>query len=103
MNRKYANYLLSKKWLDRKEKYYSTHSKKCYVCESTIGIVLHHKSYKRLGREEDSDLVPLCKEHHDSVHAWAKRGKRKNRAKKLWKGPTKFKKSYVPRLQPLFR
>lgn len=44
------------------------YSNRCYVCGSKRTIV-HHKTYKNLGREEDDDLLCLCNKHHYEVHS----------------------------------
>ena len=90
-SQEYLKYLLSDVWLARKKKYYETHDKKCYICSEAVGIDLHHCSYKRLGKEEDSDLVPLCKEHHKIVHVWA-RGKK---SKKLRQAHGRVKEAFL--------
>lgn len=47
--------------------------KACVVCGSHH-YFLHHRTYKRLGCEWMTDLVPLCSEHHDAAHEllWAR-------------------------------
>lgn len=42
---------------------------RCFVCESTEEVCLHHCSYMRLGKERPTDLIPLCRNHHNEVHA----------------------------------
>jgi hypothetical protein len=40
----------------------------CQVCGAKQ-VDLHHRNYKRIGGKEHlSDLVPLCREHHEQVH-----------------------------------
>ena len=31
-------------------------------------VVLHHVVYEHYGSEEDQNLIPLCKEHHQEFH-----------------------------------
>lgn len=64
----YDTYITSSKWERRKAKYYARHEKRCRACGSTEDIHLHHHTYKRLGKEHDNDLIPLCSEHHGAVH-----------------------------------
>lgn len=64
----YTDYLKSARWERRKVAYYAKHPKVCRACGDTQDIHLHHHTYKRLGHEHDTDLVPLCKSHHESVH-----------------------------------
>lgn len=64
----YEKYISSLKWMVRKKQFYAGHARKCLVCGVEEAIHLHHHTYKRLGREWDEDLVPLCVEHHEAVH-----------------------------------
>lgn len=64
----YEWYINSAAWDRRKAAYYSRHPKKCRACGDTENIHLHHHTYTRLGAEHDDDLIPLCKDHHDTVH-----------------------------------
>lgn len=68
----YADYMLSPDWARRKRRYYQRHRKRCRACRATERIHLHHKTYKRLGREWDRDLVPLCEDCHARVHTTQK-------------------------------
>lgn len=64
----YVNYLKSKHWMLLRTKLIQNHPY-CEVCESTEKpLQLHHLTYSRLGRERDSDLVPLCNDCHILVH-----------------------------------
>jgi hypothetical protein len=41
------------------------------VCkEPNFDVELHHTTYDRLGCEKLTDLVPLCREHHELVHQY---------------------------------
>lgn len=68
----YDTYINSKVWQARKKRYFKTHPRRCRFCRrgvpSNDQIHLHHLSYERMGDELDSDLMPLCPEHHDVVH-----------------------------------
>lgn len=67
---KYYDYITSAYWKARKLRYYHFNEKKCAVCETTTDIQLHHLCYdpKKYGAEPDSDLVPLCTNHHQQFH-----------------------------------
>jgi 5-methylcytosine-specific restriction endonuclease McrA len=69
----YARYIRSTKWQRRRERYFSTHKKLCRACGTGKKIELHHKTYKNLGAERDTDLVPLCSKCHAGVHRIQKR------------------------------
>lgn len=55
---------------------------KCQTCYSESDLEVHHRTYKRFGKEELEDLITLCKDCHyaitDSV-----RGRRSTSRKKL--------------------
>lgn len=61
-------YLRSEYWRKTRERYFSSALPQgCYVCGEEK-VDLHHKTYKRLGREPLTDLLPLCREHHTACH-----------------------------------
>jgi uncharacterized protein YlaI len=65
----YAEYLRSEHWRKIKAWFRSTKAKKyCYICESKDNLNLHHKTYKRLGKEKWIDLVYLCERCHHYCH-----------------------------------
>ncbi len=62
-------YRKSQLWLDTKRRYQQSDSpQRCLVCRSPA-FDLHHRSYAQLGNEHLFDLIPLCRQHHDAVHA----------------------------------
>ena len=74
----YDEYLKSDIWKDFKKRYRATARPEpgyrkpglpqtCAVC-SAPNVDLHHKTYIRLGEERLTDVVPLCREHHDQLH-----------------------------------
>lgn len=65
----YDEHLASDHWQDVRRRYWSSNlPKMCEVCGQTIGLQLHHRSYKRLGHERLQDIVLLCRSCHDNVH-----------------------------------
>lgn len=69
----YKDYLKSEHWKDFKKRYQESGRKmRCAVCEGGP-IQLHHHTYDNLGKEELSDVTPLCGPHHEEVHALLKR------------------------------
>jgi 5-methylcytosine-specific restriction endonuclease McrA len=66
--KRYQEYMQSDKWKHRRSKYFETHERKCRACSSTARIQLHHKTYVRLEKERDQDLVALCWRCHNSLH-----------------------------------
>lgn len=92
---KYDKYITSKKWENRRKKYYKTHERKCSACGSTSNLNLHHHTYERMGKERDSDLVPLCSACHEMVHYIHRRSN-----KTLTEITFDFIKNYVPIFEP---
>ncbi len=39
----------------------------CRLCGATAGLEVHHRSYRRWGREELADVTVLCRGCHDLV------------------------------------
>lgn len=68
----YEQYLTSKHWKLFKTEYYRIFKRICVVCETGDNIHLHHKTYDRLHKESQNDCVPLCKNHHQEIHTYAK-------------------------------
>lgn len=68
----YLEYLKSTHWLTFKLSYFGSHERKCAGCDSRR-VDLHHRTYERLGREQESDVVPVCRFHHAGCHEYAGR------------------------------
>lgn len=69
----YADYLASPIWLDFRRRYFASgFPKTCLVCNSRE-VTLHHITYRRLGNEKFSDVLPLCWPHHEAVHKWLRK------------------------------
>ena len=84
----YRNYLLSAKWLARRERRLKLAGYRCEYqvdmwpdppdktwserCKTTGGLEVHHLHYDTLGSEEDGDLEVLCRFHHLLSHLLAK-------------------------------
>lgn len=66
----YEEYLRSPHWKEFQAQYRSSgRPKRCAVCRGRP-VQLHHHTYERIGLEGIEDVTPLCREHHQSVHAW---------------------------------
>jgi hypothetical protein len=66
--RSYRDYLRSDHWHELRERYRASQLPQvCFVCWDP-NVDLHHKTYKRLGEERLTDLLPLCRLHHDLAH-----------------------------------
>jgi hypothetical protein len=64
----YKAYLQSDHWIALKKRFYKKYPRQCAICESKGQVDLHHRTYKRLGKERITDLVALCREHHSAFH-----------------------------------
>lgn len=70
---RYAKYMASAKWAERRRVWIVAEEQRtgaevvCAICGGPWED-LHHMDYERLGAERHSDLVALCREHHDWIH-----------------------------------
>ena len=65
----YRDYMRSSAWELRKKQYYEKYPKACKICADTVCVELNHIKYGNYGHERDRDLVPLCGDHHEQLHA----------------------------------
>lgn len=72
--RSYPHYLKSAHWADVRREYQASGLPQDCFCGETEAIQLHHMTYERVGREELSDLTPLCPTCHAMVHTLEARG-----------------------------
>src|SRR5258706_15553864 len=73
---RYRTYLQSNHWYEIKEKYKNSKlPQNCYICSTYNLINLHHRTYKRRGKEYLRDLLPLCWKCHRLAHEYLKRSK----------------------------
>jgi 5-methylcytosine-specific restriction endonuclease McrA len=81
----YREYLKSAHWqsLRERKKTRDADRRKCLICKETQSLHLHHKTYKRLGKEYLGDVIWLCKDCHYLVHQIMK--KRPTKAMRLWR------------------
>ena len=92
----YQVYLQSDHWKDIKKRFYKSklNKKKCYVCEKRFGLQLHHRTYKRLGKEYLHDLIQLCGVCHLKAHKLLEAARmRGNTRINLWTAARKLKKT----------
>ena len=69
--RSYSAYLRSPHWKTFRAKFRRTGRKwACSVCDGEKELELHHKTYDKLGKEELTDVIPLCHSCHGEVHSW---------------------------------
>ena len=70
----YAAYIRSSAWADVKRRYRASDLPQDCFCGETEGLQLHHLTYERVGREELTDLSPLCADCHSMIHVLERRG-----------------------------
>jgi hypothetical protein len=83
----YLEYLKSEHWQETRARFRASRLQQgCYVCGDPR-VDLHHKTYKRLGNERLTDLLPLCRRHHEATHVllkeWKARGANPSK-RNLW-------------------
>lgn len=93
----YSAYLQSDHWADVRSRFRKSKLKKrCHVCRGPYSD-LHHRTYKRLGKERLTDLVPLCRDCHGEVHQWAKANANGNAGFALWEAARKARREHKRR------
>ncbi len=65
--KKYNDYLKSSEWKELKELVLKKNNYKCAKCNNTA-YTAHHKIYRRWGRENIQDLIPICISCHQKLH-----------------------------------
>lgn len=65
----YLSYIQSSYWFFKREEAFIYHGRKCKKCNSTKQLEVHHLTYRRLGHERMRDLMVLCKQCHNLLHA----------------------------------
>lgn len=56
-------------WAARRERYWSTHDRRCARCGTFEDVLLHHADYSwPLGEEPDHVLAPMCRRCHLALH-----------------------------------
>ena len=65
----YAEYVKGEHWARTRQRALERAGHRCQVCNAdTQPLHVHHRTYKRLGREMDCDLTVLCSECHALFH-----------------------------------
>ena len=69
--KRYEAYIASKEWAAKRREYWQQYGRTCKVvdCGSTSDLEVHHHTYARLGDELLTDLVGVCRAHHEEIHA----------------------------------
>lgn len=65
----YQDYLKSPEWQAKRVAALRRAHGQCQVCNSNKNLDVHHRTYARLGHEDDADLTVLCRTCHEIYHA----------------------------------
>ena len=58
----------SPEWRELREQAFRYHGRACRICGTRQHLEVNHVDYRRFGgKERMIDLMPLCREHHQSV------------------------------------
>jgi 5-methylcytosine-specific restriction endonuclease McrA len=64
----YPEYLKTAHWDCTRRRALLRAGHQCWRCEATSNLDVHHRTYVRRGREEEGDLVVLCRSCHALEH-----------------------------------
>lgn len=67
--RGYRRYMKSTAWFTVRQRYRDSKLPQCCRVCGDKRVDLHHRTYSHLGHERLRDLVPLCREDHQGLHA----------------------------------
>ncbi len=65
MTEEYAKYLESDEWKKKRHARLALGKFKCAVCGAKSELQVHHLTYARIFQEDMTDLLPLCRPHHE--------------------------------------
>ena len=65
---RYLKYLRSTTWASLRKKVLGRDKYRCQICKSKKKLEVHHKTYKRIGKERIGDLITLCNICHRKIH-----------------------------------
>lgn len=74
----YIEYLASDHWQDVRH-HFLTRGKVCEICEKEYSLQVHHRNYRWIGRELESEaskhsMQVLCHRCHEAIHKLRKTG-----------------------------
>ena len=64
----YGDYLKSHQWKDKAKQAKERAGNRCQLCNSPNKLQVHHRTYERIGLEDNSDLIVLCDSCHRKFH-----------------------------------
>jgi len=65
----YRDYIASPAWKARADHARQRAGQRCQLCNKKGQLHVHHRTYERLGRELDGDLIVLCASCHKHFHS----------------------------------
>lgn len=65
---RYKDYIKSDRWREVAEAKKQSVGNKCEICNSSKRLQVHHRTYERLGNENENDLTVLCWYCHAKFH-----------------------------------
>lgn len=65
----YEAYLCSTEWRERRKAVLARASDRCELCQKADATQVHHRTYIRLGSELPTDLLAVCENCHEILHA----------------------------------
>lgn len=71
INIDYQSYLNSERWIKKSNDAKKRSGYRCQLCNKSskdIQLHAHHRTYERLGKELDTDIIVLCSECHRKFH-----------------------------------
>lgn len=63
----YSAYLSSARWRGKRNRVLRRDRHTCQTCGAKRYLEIHHRTYKRLGREKIGDLITLCSACHAAI------------------------------------
>ncbi len=64
----YLDYIASDIWKAIAGEARENANNKCQLCNSPEKLRVHHRTYERLGKELQEDLITLCSDCHEKFH-----------------------------------
>lgn len=64
----YRKYIQSDRWQAFASKRKAAVGNRCQLCNDEGALHAHHRTYARLGHEDDDDVTVLCERCHEKVH-----------------------------------
>lgn len=64
----YQAYLRSPEWQERRQVALARAGHRCQLCYSAKRLEVHHRTYERIGNEDLTDLITLCRACHQRHH-----------------------------------